>query len=66
MGKDWEIRKDRFGVVDVRKLTSNFLPGLLKKAGEVEVGDGIPVHGITEHPLSLYSITVDEPCRGQV
>jgi hypothetical protein len=35
MGKDWENRKDRFGVVDVRKLTSNFLPELLNKAGLV-------------------------------
>ena len=31
MAKDWENRKDRFEVVDVRKLTGNFLPGLLNK-----------------------------------
>ena len=54
MEKDWENRKDRFGVVDVRKLTSNFLPGLLNKAGEVEVGEGICVVQSFE-PIPLYS-----------
>ena len=41
MAKDRENKKERFDVVDVRKLTGNFLPGLLKKAGQVEVGEGM-------------------------
>jgi hypothetical protein len=30
MTKEWENTKDQFKVVDVRKLTGNFLPGILK------------------------------------
>ncbi len=54
MAKDWEHRKDRFEVVDVRKLIGNFLPGLLNKAGQVEVGDGMCVVQSFE-PIPLYS-----------
>jgi len=54
MEKDWENRKDRFAVVDVRKITNNFLPGLLDKAGKVEVGDGMCVVQSFE-PIPLYS-----------
>jgi alkylhydroperoxidase/carboxymuconolactone decarboxylase family protein YurZ len=54
MGRDWEDRKDRFGIVDVRKLTSNFLPGLLNKARQIEVGDGMCVVQSFE-PIPLYS-----------
>ncbi len=54
MAKDWENKKDRFRVVDVRKLASNFLPGLLNKAGQVEVGDGMCVVQSFE-PIPLYS-----------
>ena len=43
MVKEWENRKDCFDVVDVRKLTGNFLSGLLNKAGQIEVGEGIIV-----------------------
>ncbi len=57
MGKDWENRKDRFGIVDVRKLTSNFLPGLLNKAGQLEVDDGMCVVQSFE-PIPLYSAMV--------
>lgn len=53
MEKEWTKQKDRFGIVDVRKLTSNFLPGFLKKAGQVEVGDGICVVQ-TFDPVPLY------------
>ena len=38
MAKEWENKKDLFDVVDVRKLTGNFLPGILNKAGKIEVG----------------------------
>jgi hypothetical protein len=58
MAKDWENRKDRFEVVDVRKLTGNFLPGLLNKAGQVEVGDGMCVVQSFE-PIPLYSAMAD-------
>ena len=37
MVKDWENKKEQFEVVDVIKLTGIFLPGLLSKAGKVEV-----------------------------
>lgn len=58
MARDWESRKDRFEVVDVRKLTGNFLPGLLNKAGQVEVGDGMCVVQSFE-PIPLYSAMAD-------
>ena len=41
MTKEGENKKDQFKVVDVRKLTGNFLPGILNKAGRLEVGGGI-------------------------
>jgi hypothetical protein len=43
MTKGWENTKDQFKVVDVRKLTGNFLPGILNKAGQFEVGEGMRV-----------------------
>jgi alkylhydroperoxidase/carboxymuconolactone decarboxylase family protein YurZ len=58
MGRDWESRKGRFEVVDVRKLTGNFLPGLLKRAGQVEVGGGMCVVQSFE-PIPLYSAVAD-------
>ncbi len=58
MEKDWENRKDRFKVVDVRKLTGNFLPGILNKAGQLAVGDGICVVQSFE-PIPLYSAMGD-------
>ncbi len=54
MKKDWEEKKNSFQIVDVRKLTSNFLPGFLNKAGQVEVGEGICVVQ-TFDPVPLYS-----------
>ena len=58
MAKDWENRKESFTVVDVRKLRGNFLPGLLSKAGKVEVDDGMCVVQSFE-PIPLYSAMAD-------
>jgi alkylhydroperoxidase/carboxymuconolactone decarboxylase family protein YurZ len=58
MAKDWENRKESFTVVDVRKLGGNFLPGLLSKAGKVEVDDGMCVVQSFE-PIPLYSAMAD-------
>jgi alkylhydroperoxidase/carboxymuconolactone decarboxylase family protein YurZ len=54
MEKEWENKKDTFKVVDVRKLTGNFLPMILKKAGEVEIGNGLCIVQSFE-PIPLYS-----------
>ena len=58
MTKEWENTKDQFKVVDVRKLTGNFLPGILNKAGQIEVGDGMCVVQSFE-PIPLYSAMAD-------
>ena len=58
MTHDWENKRDRLEVTDVRKLSGNFLPGLLKKAGQVEVGDGMCVIQSFE-PIPLYSAMAD-------
>ena len=58
MAKEWENKKDLFDVVDVRKLTGNFLPGILNKAGKIEVGEGISVVQSFE-PIPLYSAMAD-------
>ncbi len=55
---DWKNKRDRFEVTDVRKLSGNFLPGLLKKAVQVEVGDGMCVVQSFE-PIPLYSAMAD-------
>lgn len=47
------LKKDSFPIVDVRKLTKNFLPGFLKKARQVEVGEGICVVQSFD-PVPLY------------
>jgi alkylhydroperoxidase/carboxymuconolactone decarboxylase family protein YurZ len=52
--KQWESLKENFEVKDVRKLTGNFLPGLLKKAGELNTGEGLCVVQSFE-PIPLYS-----------
>ena len=39
MTEEWENKKESFEVTDVRELTENILPLLLKKAGKVTVGD---------------------------
>jgi len=54
----WEEEKDQFGVIDVRKLTGNFLPKLLIKAAEIAVGDGMCVVQSFE-PIPLYSAMAD-------
>jgi translation elongation factor EF-1beta len=58
MPKEWENKKDKFNVVDVRKLTGNFLPKLLSKAGQIEIGDGMCVIQSFE-PIPLYSAMAD-------
>lgn len=51
---EWDNSKQSFKVIDVRKLTSNFLPGLLKSARELEIGQGLCVVQSFE-PKPLYS-----------
>lgn len=58
MNKIWANQKEGFEVVDVRKLTGNFLPGLLKKAGRIEAGRGLCVVQSFE-PIPLYSAMAD-------
>ena len=58
MTKEWIKKKNQFDVVDVRKLTGNFLPKLLNKVGQIEVGDGICVVQSFE-PIPLYSAMTD-------
>lgn len=58
MIQDWENKKESFDVMDVRKLTGNFLPGLLAKAGKLEVGEGMCVVQTFE-PVPLYSAMAD-------
>lgn len=58
MIQDWESSKENFDVMDVRKLTGNFLPGILTKAGKVEVGKGMCVIQSFE-PIPLYSAMAD-------
>ncbi len=50
--------KNDFEQIDVRKLTVNFLPGLLARAAKVEVGDGMCVIQSFE-PIPLYSAMKD-------
>lgn len=57
MNKQWENNKDTFNVVDVRNVNTNFLPGLMKKAKSVNVGEGICVVQ-TFDPKPLYSVMV--------
>ena len=58
MATEWENKKDQFDVVDVRQLSGNFLPELLSKAGQIEVGDGMCVIQSFE-PIPLYSAMAD-------
>jgi len=52
--KAWESKKESFEVKDVRKLTGNFLPGLLQKAQKLSTGQGLCVVQSFE-PIPLYS-----------
>jgi alkylhydroperoxidase/carboxymuconolactone decarboxylase family protein YurZ len=47
-------KQENYAIIDVRKLTGNFLPGLLDKAAHVDVGKGICVIQSFE-PVPLYS-----------
>jgi len=58
MAEEWENNKESFDVIDVRKLTGNFLPMVLKKASDVNVGKGICVVQSFE-PIPLYSALLD-------
>ncbi len=58
MEKQWENKKESFAIVDVRKLTTNFLPMVLKRAQQVEVGDGLCIVQTFE-PKPLYSALQD-------
>lgn len=58
MEKQWESIKDKFEVIDVRKLTTNFLPLILHKAKGVKENDGICVVQSFE-PKPLYSALED-------
>ena len=58
MTKEWENNKELFDVIDVRKLTGNFLPMILKKASNVDIDRGICIVQNFE-PIPLYSALVD-------
>jgi hypothetical protein len=58
MRKDWEDKKEQFDKIDVREVTGNFLPGLLKRARRIEIGDGLCVIQTFE-PIPLYSAMAD-------
>ncbi len=58
MKKDWLDRKETFEVKDVRELRGNFLPSILKKAQNIEVGNGLCIIQRFE-PIPLYS-TLEE------
>ncbi|NMB42309.1 MAG: DUF2249 domain-containing protein [Firmicutes bacterium] len=58
MTTNWEDKKDTFDVVDVRNLTGNFLPMILRKAQQVKLHDGICVVQTFE-PKPLYSALKD-------
>lgn len=54
MDKSWHKAKESFPVIDVRKLTGNFLPMIIKKAKAVPSGGGICIVQ-TFDPIPLYS-----------
>jgi hypothetical protein len=58
MGKQWETQKASFPVIDVRNLTSNFLPMILQKAQQVNLNNGMCVIQSFE-PKPLYSALRD-------
>lgn len=55
---NWEDKKASFEVIDVRKLTGNFLPMILHKARQVNLQEGISVVQSFE-PKPLYSALKD-------
>jgi len=54
MAGEWKKDRESFEKIDVRKMTGNFLPMLLEKAGKVPAGEGIRVIQSFE-PIPLYS-----------
>jgi hypothetical protein len=54
MTVEWDDRKTSFEQMDVRRLTGNFLPAILKKARDIPVGSGICIVQTFE-PIPLYS-----------
>ncbi len=56
--KDWLKNKDKFEVIDVRKLQGNFLPAILKKAQSIEANNGLCIVQSFE-PVPLYSAMQD-------
>ena len=58
MENSWMDRKDGFPVIDVRDLTSNFLPMILHKAQQVNLNSGMCVVQSFE-PKPLYSALKD-------
>jgi len=54
MEKEWLDQKKSFNVMDVRTLKGNFLPGILKKAQNLETGKGLCIIQSFE-PIPLYS-----------
>jgi hypothetical protein len=58
MAVKWEDRKKSFKIIDVRNLTTNFLPMILGKAQQVQLNDGICVIQSFE-PKPLYSALKD-------
>lgn len=58
MTKQWVGKKDMFPAIDVRQLTNNFSPRILKKAEQVKVGDGLCIVQTFE-PKPLYSALED-------
>ena len=58
MSFTWMKKKDEFEVVDVRQLSGNFLPMIIKKAMTLKIGQGLCVIQSFE-PLPLYAVLSD-------
>lgn len=58
MSKDWLKKRESFPIIDVRKLSNNFLPGILNRAQAVELNKGLCVVQSFE-PKPLYSALAD-------
>ncbi len=58
MKNEWDDKKNDFEVIDVRDITGNFLPMIIKKAEKVDAGDGLCVVQSFE-PIPLYSVLSD-------
>ena len=58
MEKDWLDKKETFEIRDVRELKGNFLPSILKRAQDIEVGKGLCIVQSFE-PIPLYSALED-------